>query len=36
MARHTDEAFMVAILDLSVMAGVGGIVRYRSEFDDMA
>jgi putative acetyltransferase len=31
-----DEAFMVAILDPSVMAGVGGIARYRSEFDDMA
>jgi putative acetyltransferase len=29
-----DEAFMVMILDNSVMKGVSGIVRYRNEFDD--
>lgn len=29
-----DEAFMVMILDRSVMAGVTGIASYRSEFDE--
>ena len=29
-----DEAFMVMILDNSVMKRVSGIVRYRNEFDD--
>ena len=28
-----DEAFMVMILNDSVMKGVSGIVRYRDEFD---
>lgn len=28
-----DEAFMAMILDPSVMAGVAGVVSYRSEFD---
>jgi len=29
-----DEAFMVIILNQSVMAGVTGIAKYRSEFDE--
>lgn len=29
-----DEAFMVLILDESVMKGVSGVARYRSEFDE--
>ena len=29
-----DEAFMVMILNESVMAGVSGVARYRSEFDE--
>ena len=28
-----DEAFMVLVLDESVMKGVSGVARYRSEFD---
>ena len=29
-----DEAFMVKILNESLMKGVSGIVRYRDEFDE--
>jgi putative acetyltransferase len=29
-----DEAFMVIILDDSAMAGVSGVAKYRSEFDE--
>jgi putative acetyltransferase len=29
-----DEAFMILILDRSAMAGVSGVARYRSEFDE--
>ncbi|KAA3613106.1 MAG: hypothetical protein D8M58_12415 [Calditrichaeota bacterium] len=29
-----DEAFMVLILDKSVMTGVSGVAEYRSEFDE--
>lgn len=28
-----DEAFMILVLDKSVMAGAGGTARYREEFD---
>jgi putative acetyltransferase len=30
-----DEAFMVMILDQPAMTGVGGVARYRSEFDEV-
>jgi putative acetyltransferase len=30
-----DEVFMVAILDQPAMNGVGGVARYRSEFDEV-
>jgi putative acetyltransferase len=30
-----DAAFMVLILDDHAMAGVGGVARYRGEFDDV-
>ena len=31
-----DAAFMVLILDDHAMAGVGGVARYRGEFDEVA
>lgn len=31
-----DAAFMVLILDGHAMAGVGGVARYRGEFDEVA
>ena len=31
-----DAAFMVAILDVTAMAGVSGVARYRDEFDEGA
>ena len=29
-----DEAFMAIVLDADAMAGVGGVARYRAEFDE--
>ncbi len=29
-----DEAFMVLVLDESVVAGISGVAKYRSEFDE--
>ena len=29
-----DEAFMVLVLNKSVIAGISGVVKYRSEFDE--
>ena len=32
----SDEAFMVLVLDVDAMAGVWGVARYRTEFDEVA